>query len=73
MYTTYHFNSASEITTDIIEAIKLSFKTKAIKITIEEELDDTAYLLSNEANKKLLLKSIEQDKNGEAIMVKLPK
>jgi len=71
MYTTYHLSSAQEITTDILEAIKANFKSKPIVITVEEEMDTTSYLKSSPANKKMLKKSIEQDKKGEHITVKL--
>ena len=37
MYTTYHLDSAQDINADIIEAIKVAFKSKPITITIEEE------------------------------------
>lgn len=69
MYTTYHFESAEEITTDVLNAIKTTFKQKPIVLTIEEDLNETAYLMSNPANKANLLKSIEQDRNGETIHV----
>lgn len=36
MYTTYHFKSTSEITTDVLEAIKTAFKGKSVVITVEE-------------------------------------
>lgn len=39
MTTIYHLSSAEEITTDILDAIKASFKSKAIVITVEEEVD----------------------------------
>ena len=71
MYTTYHFKSAADINVDILDAIKATFKTKPITITVEEEMDDTAYLMSSAANKNMLKKSIEQDKKGEYIAVKL--
>jgi hypothetical protein len=71
MYTTYHFSSAEEITSDILEAIKTTFKSKAITITVAEEIDTTAYLNSSPANKKMLRKSIEQDKKEVPILVKL--
>jgi hypothetical protein len=70
MYTTYHLASAQDITIDILEAIKANFKSKPITITVEEELDVTAYLLSTPANKRQLEKSINQDKNGEHILIK---
>ena len=40
MYTTYHLSSALEINTDILEAIKVAFKSKPITITVEEEEQD---------------------------------
>ena len=70
MYATYHLSSAQEITVDILEAIKANFKSKPIVITVEEEIDTTAYLMSSTANKEMLKKSIEQDKKGEHITVK---
>jgi len=69
MYTTYHLQSAQEITDDIVAAIKTAFKSKAIKITVEEDNDETAFLMANPANKAMLLKSIEQDRRGESIAV----
>ncbi len=67
MYTTYHLASAQEINTDVIDAIKAAFKSKPIKLTIEVEDDETAFLMANPANKAMLLQSIEQDKNGKSI------
>ena len=37
MYTTYHLASAQEISTDILDAIKATFKSKAITIIVEED------------------------------------
>lgn len=37
MYTTFHLSSAQEVNTDILEAIKVAFKSRPITITIEEE------------------------------------
>lgn len=54
-----------------MEAIKANFKSKPIVITVEEEMDTTTYLMSSSANKKMLKKSIEQDKKGKHIAVKL--
>jgi len=71
MYTTYHLSSAQEITIDLLESIKTSFKTRAIKITVEEEIDTTSYLMSNSKNKEVLENSLRQAKNKEFIEVKL--
>ena len=72
MYTTYHFKSAADINIDILNAIKTAFKEKPIVITIEEEMDETAFLMNNPENKAMLLKSIAQDKNGESISLTIP-
>ena len=40
MYTTYHLSSAQEVNTDILDAIKVAFKSRPITITIEEEEQD---------------------------------
>jgi hypothetical protein len=45
MYATYHLESAEEITSEIVEAIKTAFKSKPIKLTVEEDDDETAFLL----------------------------
>ena len=39
MYTTYHLESADEMDSRIIEAIKLVYKAKPITITVEEVQD----------------------------------
>ena len=65
MYTTYHLSSAQELTTDIVNAIKTAFKSKPI--TIQEEMDTTAYLMSSPVNKTMLDKSLDQARNGEFI------
>jgi hypothetical protein len=50
MYTTYHLSSAQEVNVDILEAIKVAFKSKPITITIEEDRD---FELSQETKKML--------------------
>ncbi|MFT4060773.1 MAG: hypothetical protein QM642_00280 [Edaphocola sp.] len=36
MYATYHLTSAQEVNTDILDAIKATFKSKPITIIVEE-------------------------------------
>jgi hypothetical protein len=36
MYTTYHLTSAQEVSSDILDAIKATFKSKPITIIVEE-------------------------------------
>jgi len=71
MYTTYHLKSAQDITTDILDAIKAAYKAKPIKVTIEEDVDETAFLMASDKNKEILLKSIQQDQDQETIPVNL--
>lgn len=40
MYTTYHFKSVADINADILEAIKIAFRGKAVSITVKEETED---------------------------------
>ncbi len=40
MYATYHLSSAQDINSDIIDAIKATFKSKAITIIVEEDNPD---------------------------------
>ncbi|HUI32946.1 MAG TPA: hypothetical protein VLY84_04950 [Dysgonamonadaceae bacterium] len=43
MYTTYHLDSAQDVTTDLLDSIKATFKSKPIIITVEEN-DGTSEL-----------------------------
>ena len=40
MYTTYHLTSAQEVSSDILDAIKATFKSKPITIIVEEDKED---------------------------------
>jgi len=51
MYTTYHLSSAQDLSTDILDSIKATFKTKPITIIVEE--DDSEYDLT--ADMKVVL------------------
>ena len=72
MTTTYRL-SANELSTDILAALKKLYKGKTISITVEEEIDETDYLMKSEANRQMLLESIKQAKNGELITVNFNK
>ena len=65
MYTTFHLK-ASDLDERFLKAVKAMFKSRNISIVIEEEQDETEYLLASEANRKMLLKRIkdvQEDKN----------
>jgi hypothetical protein len=69
-YATYHFSSAQELTTEIVEIIESTFKSKPISITVEEEMDTTEYLRSRTANKVSIEMSLDEAKNNEFIILK---
>jgi hypothetical protein len=72
MYTLYKINS-DELNENFIAAIKAQFPHQSIEIAISEiqqvEQDETAYLLSNPANKARLLAAIEQVEKNQLIDV----
>ena len=70
MTTTFELN-ANELDTRFIKAIKTLFGDRKIKVTVDVEMDETEYLLRSEANRKALLESIKQAKNGEFVRINL--
>lgn len=58
MYTTYHFSSAQEVSTEILDAIKATFKAKPITITVEETEED---LFITDDMKAVLDERIQED------------
>lgn len=60
MYTTYHLNSAEEVSTDLLDAIKATFKSKPITITVEE--DDSDFGFTNEMKSVLDERLLEDEK-----------
>ena len=72
METAYHI-PANELSIDFVKAVKSLFKGKNLFITVADEMDETEYLLSNEANRKMLEKSIQQIESGNTVKVKIGK
>ncbi len=70
MTTTYKLN-ANQLSEDILRSIKEAFKDKEIEIVVSDSVDETEYLLSAEANKKHLYKSIEELEEGKGIAMTL--
>ncbi len=64
MYTEFHIN-ANALDLDFLNKIKVMFKSKPITITIEEEQDETEYLLQIDANRKMLEDSIKSKEGYE--------
>jgi hypothetical protein len=61
MYSTYHLTSAQDVSTDILDAIKATFKSKPITIIVEEDHGD--FELSSEM-KDVLDERLKEDENS---------
>jgi tRNA A37 methylthiotransferase MiaB len=72
MYTTFHIK-AVELDENFLKKLKRMFGKKNISIIVEEELDETEYLLSTEANRKMLDKSLKEAKAGKLTKVNIDK
>ena len=59
---------ADNLSVDFVSYVKKVFKGQKIKMTIETELDETAYLMSNDANHKRILNSIKNIKKREKLV-----
>ncbi len=70
MTTTYKLNS-KELSEEIIKSIKEAFRDREIEITVTDVIDETEFLLSTEANKKHLYKSIDELEKGQGFPMTL--
>lgn len=61
MYTTYHLSSAQELSTDILDAIKATFKSKPITIIVEEENEDGGDFELTDEQKAILDECMKED------------
>ena len=66
MIATYRLR-AGEITDSFLKSIQDNYKNKEIEITIQEVEDETEYLLKSAANRRHLLRSLEEIRNGTAL------
>ena len=51
MQTSFHFRSAQDITTEMLDKIKSTYKAKPVTIIVEED-NSTDYKLSDEQDRK---------------------
>ncbi|MBW8050336.1 MAG: hypothetical protein FVQ77_08365 [Cytophagales bacterium] len=72
MYTEFH-TTADALDDNFLKGIRAIFKNKPISIIVEEEMDETEYLLRSPANRKMLLESLENVKKGKLIKVDIKK
>ena len=70
MITTYKLNSR-DLSLDLVKSIQEAFKDKEIEIIVTDQIDETEHLLSNDANKKHLYKSIEDIEQGQGLPMTL--
>ncbi len=72
MITSFHLK-AEELDEKFLKTVRVLFKKKNISITIEEEMDETAHLLSTEANRRHLEAAIKNVKQGKITKVDIDK
>jgi hypothetical protein len=70
--TSFHLK-AEELDEKFLKTVRVLFKKKNISITIEEEMDETAHLLSTEANRRHLEAAIKNVKQGKITKVDIDK
>jgi antitoxin YefM len=55
---------ADEMTDAFLNGLKDTYRNKEIEITVREVEDETEYLLKSEANRRHLLRGIEEIRSG---------
>jgi hypothetical protein len=70
MTTTYHI-STEELNDDFLQKLRHTFGKKNLLITIEEDDDDTFYLLGTKENRHKFKQSIRELANGEVVSISL--
>ncbi len=66
MITTFHLSS-EELNDEFLKKIRQSFGKKQLLITVEEDTDDTFFLLSTKENRQKLNQSIRELERGEVV------
>ncbi len=62
-----HQIEAENLSPDFVEYVKRLFKGKRIRVTVEEEMDDTTYLMADPVNHARLMESMENIRKGEGL------
>lgn len=70
MATAYHI-STDELNEEFLQRLKNTFGKKQLLITIEEDEDDTFYLLSAKENRDKFKQSLKELNSGEIVTVSL--
>jgi hypothetical protein len=70
MVTTYHI-SADELNNEFLQHLKQTFGKKQLLITVEEDNDDTFFLLSSKENRNKLKQSLKELEAGDLVSVRL--
>ena len=68
MIATYRLR-ADEITRNFLKSIQENYQNKEIEITIQDIEDETSYLMKSEANRRHLLRGIEEVQNGVPLKI----
>lgn len=70
MTATYHI-STDELNDEFLQRLKNTFGKKQLLITIEEDEDDTFYLLSTKENRDKFKRSMKELESGNVVEVSL--
>jgi hypothetical protein len=65
MYTIFHLK-ADELDEKFLKKLKNVFGKKNIAITVEEDIDETEYLLASPANRRMLKKINKRSQHWQA-------
>jgi hypothetical protein len=68
MTTTFHVNT-EELNDEFLQKLKLTFGNKQLLITVEEDPDDTFFLLSTSENRNKFKQSLRELNSGDVITI----
>ena len=67
MQTTYRVH-ADELTDDFLQALKVTYKDREIEIIVSDNVDETDYLMSSQANRDHLLRAVDNISNRKNLV-----